>query len=194
MGKIKLLIHNCSNNLLLSYFSLFLLATKAFLSNEHFIYIKVNKVGYNQILSNEYIGTLPSKLFVNEKLAYLNNKKLYINSTNDQIILQWDNTLSNFSFMFSNLNNIANVFLSNIVGYVSNMSYMFKNCYNLKYFNYSIDYNTHSIINMTGMFYNCLSLNYFDFYNLNLTGEFDDEQNNKYYGTNMSYMFIIAKI
>ena len=190
IGKNKLLFHNFSCNIILFYLILLLLPKNAFLADQHIIYIRVNKIGFNQILSNEYSGELPLKIFINGKLTYLNNKKIYINSTNYEIGLEWDNALSNFSFMFSNLPNIIYVKSYNISGYFSNMTYMFKNCFNLKYYEYIEDYNSHSIIDMSGMFYNCLSLRIFKFDNLNLIGQFSDVHNNIYYnGVNVSYMF-----
>ena len=169
INSIKILFHKNSKNLILFLLILILLPTQVFLTNEHYINIKVNKEGYNQILSNEYFGILPSKVLINEEIAYLNSKIIYVNSTNDLIQLYWDNTLFYFSYMFCNLPNINYIYFHNIFGNNCYMSYMFKNCYNLQYFSYVIDYNTHSIRDMRYMFYNCISLWSIDLQNIRTT-------------------------
>ena len=184
ISKIKLLFYKFSKNLILLHILILLLPNKVLLSDEHYINIKVNKKGYNQILSDEYIGILPSKILINEKPVYLNNKKIYVNSTNDLIQLHWDNTLSNFSYMFCNLTNINYIYMYYMFGNICNLSYIFKNCYNLRSFSYLINYNAHSIVDMKAMFYNCLSLLTFYFHDLTFLLFFE---------ANMSYMFYNCK-
>ena len=92
--------------------------------DEHFMEIKVNKVGFNQILSDEYNSALPSKVFINNKIQLLKNKTVYINSIEDIIRLEWNNLLNNFSFMFNNLTNVKSIYMYYMFGSVSNFSPM----------------------------------------------------------------------
>ena len=63
--KIKFnLKYSCIINFILLEIILILLPERACYS-QYYIEIKVNKEGSNQILSNEYRGTLPSKIYVN---------------------------------------------------------------------------------------------------------------------------------
>ena len=77
-------------------------------------------------------------------------------------ILNWENSITNCSGMFSNVNNILSVDLSNFdFTHVIDMSNMFKNCINLnniKFGNKRID----KVTNMDSMFYGCNSLTTLD--------------------------------
>ena len=54
------------NFILLKIFLILLLSKKSSCAeHEHYVEIKVNKYGYNQILSDAYIGTLPSRIYIN---------------------------------------------------------------------------------------------------------------------------------
>ena len=196
-------------NLILFINILFLLPIIVLCKNEYNVEIKVNKEGYNQVLSDEFNGVLPSKIFVNENSFFLNKKSVYIRSKNYKIKLQWTSTLSNFSYMFSNLTNIISIKMNYLFGNNCNMSYMFYNCNNLKNFTYS-SYNNISYLikDMRFMFYNCKSLeninfhdlyiNYYDFvinsynYILNILNNITYTRKETvyyYYEVNISYMF-----
>ena len=151
--------------------------------------IKVNKIGYNQIISDYYTGDLPSKVLINDNFGLpilMRNKKVYIESINMPIYLEWtSNDNINFSYMFCNLTSITSVII-NILAINQNMSHMFYNCKNLENFVYNKieitnkkssfffnsnninNNNNNRIIDMTSMFYNCYSLKSFDFKNFSL--------------------------
>lgn len=98
--------------------------------------------------------------------AYLQrNKELFLNP--------------NSSFLFMNLENLENIEgLETInTSKVTNMSFMFNNCYKLNTLNLS-RFNTSNVENMSGMFWNCKQLSNLDILH------FNTEQ-----VTNMSYMF-----
>ena len=138
--------------------------------SKNFMEIKVNQIGYNQIISDDYNDTLPFKVFVNNVPKLLRNKKVYVESINDLIYLEWPmiTTNINVTYMFSNLTTIISVKM-NISGINGNMSYMFYNCNNLEQFTYGIHYDiSYGIQDMRSMFYNCYSLKSFDFTNLYL--------------------------
>ena len=145
--------------------------------------MKFNKVGYNQILSDEYRGMLPSKIIKGDEILFMNkNKIVFIDSINTEIILEFNYYLTNFSFMFSNLTTISYIYIYYMFGKNSNMSYMFYNCSNLSTFSYETFKSDNSIREMKGMFFNCLSLKSFYFHSLNT-------YYNEYYDINISYMF-----
>ena len=71
--------------------------------------------------------------------------------------------------MFSNLENIAVVYIKNLIGGNSTFYYTFSNCINLKKFTLDIKYdNKYAIKDMSGMFFNCPSLTSFSFENFYL--------------------------
>ena len=148
-------------------FIFLLLPNKVVLIKEHYIEIKVNKIGYNQILSDEYEGVLPFTIINDEKPLFMDkHKNVYVNSINDIIILDWTTRLDNFSFMFNNLTNINSIKIYDLFGKKCNFSYMLKNCDNLEKFTYTINYADISVIDFEGMFYNCSSLKSFSFHDL----------------------------
>ena len=175
----------------------------------NFIEIKVNQIGYNQILSDNYNGTLPFKICVNNVPKLMRNRKVHVESINDLIKLEWPITSYriNVSFMFSNLTSITYARM-NIFGIDGNMSYMFYNCNNLEQFSYTFNNDKNYIIkDMRSMFYNCYLLKSFDFskmyldfymdnprivYN-NITKKNDTIHNYFYYDINLSSMFYNCK-
>ena len=105
-----------------------------------YIEIKVNKVGDNQIFSDDFSGALPSKILINGNPLMLKKKKI-INidsesNLNEPIHIEWENSLNNLSYMFSNLTSITYAFMSFYPPSVCTMSHMFYNCSNLKNFTY----------------------------------------------------------
>ena len=172
--------------------------------SQYYMKIKVNKIGYNQIISDYYNGALPSKVLINGLYGLpilMRNKKVNIESTNDVIHLIWSNDNISPSYMFNNITSITSV---NIYMHVSgNISYMFYNCKNLETFTYEKSYDKkYPILDMRGMFYNCYSLkslNLSNFYlNLfinrtytyydNTTGQ-DETLYDYYDDLNLSFMF-----
>ena len=183
---------------------IFILLSKRISCEQHYVEIKVNKVGYNQILSDEYRGNLPKEIIVDGISSSMLDKKVNVNSKDNLIILKWKNPLSNFSYMFSNLGNIIYIHMNYMFGKDNIMSYMFFNCYNLEIFTYKIDYSiSHTIIDMRNMFYNCLSLKSFQFKDLYMdysiyyeTTSYDKDKSQdvtsthiEYNEISMSYMF-----
>ena len=163
-----------------------ILLPKAIFS-KNFMEIKVNKMGYNQIISDDYNDTRPSRVIVNNLPILMKNKKVYIESINDLIYLEWpdDETEINVVSMFRNLDSIISVNM-NIFGKNGNLSYMFYNCKNLEEFSYSLNYDkSYSIQDMRSMFYNCSSLLSFNFSYFYL-GKYTT---NLYHNVNFSYMF-----
>ena len=109
---------------------IFLLLPNIIIS-EFSIEIKVNKVGYNQIFSDEYKGPLPKRIIYNEIPILILNKKIEVNSSDNRIRLIWNNFPGlNFSFMFSNLTSINYINMNFELQSNCNMSYMFYNCFN----------------------------------------------------------------
>ena len=177
-------------NFLLFFEIIFILLPKAIFS-KNFMEIKVNQIGYNQIISDYYNDTLPSIVLINNLPILMRNKKVYAKSMDDLIYLEWpdDKTEINVINMFNNLDNIISVNM-NIFGENGNMSYMFYNCKNLVQFNYSLNYNkSYGIRDMSSIFYNCYSLRFFNFAKFYL----DKNANNNYYNISLSYMFYNCK-
>ena len=174
---------NFNTNINLILFEIIFLILPLKIISENYIEIKVNEIGYNQILSDKYTGRIPYA-YVNNTHQSLSNKKINIESINDTIKLKWDYYLTDFSYMFANLTSITSVHINNMFGKDSILSYMFYNCINLNKFTYDtysdID---HSIIKMDGMFYNCISLTSFDFNNLYFDYYYYREIKTSYTGT-----------
>ena len=169
-------------NPLLSIMLLFIIQKGVFLLEQYSIEIKVNRIGNIQILSDEYTGLLPNKSSIKQKrFIYMDehSRNVLIQSLDELIVLEWENKLSNFSHMFSNLFDITSININkNIFGDNSNLEYMFYNCYNLENISFSSTTNDYSIANMNKMFYNCLSLTSINLQNLNIVQHID-----------LSYMF-----
>ena len=146
------------------------------------IEIKVNKIGYNQIFGDEYTDLIPDRIIFNERPLLILNKIIYVHSLDNLIRLEWDKSVNNFTFMFSNLTSITYINMNFELQNNCNMSYMFYNCYNLKDFIYDISNGkTLTSIDMSKMFYNCPLLKTFQFNKLNLNN------------VNTSYMFYNCK-
>ena len=152
------------------------------------IELKVWKTGYQQILSNKYSGQKPSAIYINKEVQILRENKVYIDKIDYLINLEWENKLTNFVDMFSDLESITSVKMNYITGYKCNMSYMFYNCFNLVNFTYNpYNYNYSYLIGDTiGMFYNCISLSSFSFDKFYMNYY---SYSYYYLNRNMSYMF-----
>ena len=191
-----------STYLNIQYFSLiniilfeliFILLPKSILLDDPYIELKVKSTGYHQILSEKYSGLRPSAIYVNNEVQIMKDFKVYVESIEHKIRIEWLNKLTDFTYMFSNLSNITSVTMNKITGFMSNMSYMFYNCNNLQDFTYiSHNYNCSYYIKDTiGMFYNCSSLKTFSFANLymDFLGNCSIDYQSVDYYRNMSYMF-----
>ena len=160
-----------------------------------YISLKIHEAGYNQILSNNYDGEFPKTVKINGHVKSLNGRGLVVPSVNDEITLEWDHCLSDFTYMFSNLDSITSITLDNIFAGTSNITlyYMFKNCVNLIDFNFYQSYSPfHYIRRIEGMFYGCTSLLSFSFNDFYLDGYnyyINDIRNYRDNQLTMSYMF-----
>ena len=162
---------------------LFLLPKKVKLYSppENYITLKVNKIGEQQIFSDEYNidEFYPYRIYINSKVKIMKNKKVFVEKKNTIIKLEWINTNSNYANMFSNLLNIESITINNMLNdSLNNISYMFFNCQNLKSFILTGKNNNYQIIDATKMFYNCSSLTSVSFKNIYKTN-----------GINISYIF-----
>ena len=186
------------NLILFEIILIFLSKIKRCKGEEHYIEIKVNENGKIQILSDEYRGTLPSKVYINGNISSMNDKKVIIESKDNIISLKWTNTISSFSYMFSNISIITSVHMNYMFGQNNSFDYMFHNCYNLENFAYNINYDkSHSIKNLTGMFYNCTSLLtfnfnklYIDYFTVLTISSFDPQTNKTNYNYEYHYHYI----
>ena len=156
---------------------------------QHYIDIKVNEEGNNQILSDKYEGAPPSKILINGNDVSI-NKNVNVRSKDYTIRLIFQGYISQFSFMFSNLKTITYVNMYHMFGNDCNMSYMFYNCFNLTTFQYTSDYRlSNNIIDMRYMFYNCALLNSFLFQNLYMD-YYENERKSKTVKNETTYYYI----
>ena len=94
----------------------------------HYINITFQEEGFHQVLSDAYKDILFYKVLINgiEEQIGENN---YVSVQNQSVVtLLWNNTISDFSYMFSNLMNISEIYLYNMSDSYCNMTYMFNNC------------------------------------------------------------------
>ena len=143
----------------------------------NYIEIKVNETKQQQIISDNFIGPFPSKIYLNDVPRNF-SKLIQADFEFSTIKLVWNNRINNFSYMFSNITNITEAHIWNLLGKYNVFSYTFSNCINLKKFTLDITYDKeHIISDLSGMFYNCQSLTSFSFDKLYL----------KYYGIHCYY-------
>ena len=134
----------------------------------NYIEIKVNETKQQQIISDNFIGPFPSKIYLNDVPRNF-SKLIQADFEFSTIKLVWNNRINNFSYMFSNITNITEAHIWNLLGKYNVFSYTFSNCINLKKFTLDITYDKeHIISDLSGMFYNCQSLTSFSFDNLYL--------------------------
>ena len=174
-------------NIIIIQFFLILLPKKILSENyPYYITLKVNKEGYNQIISSSYTGTLPSIFFINEVQNIFSDKTIYIFDKNAEIKLVWNSHINSLKYMFSNLDNIISIHMNNIYYGNCSMSYLCHNCINLKKFTYATTYtNSYQVTDVRNMFYNCYSLTSFDFSYIYL-----DYYSSTYHRTNTSSYYI----
>ena len=115
-------------------FILFVVIIHKAISKNNKIKIKVNTVGTQNILYHNF-KYAPTEAFINDTKVEIDSQySINVISTNDIIKLSWNQNIDDCSFMFCGLNNIISVDLSDFESSsVTNMEYMFYNCYNLKY-------------------------------------------------------------
>ena len=105
------------NFILLENILIILFKNIANTSFNYSIEIRVNKLGENQIISNKYIGPLPSNILINNNISLsFNDRKINIGNINDKIKLIWYSSIINFSYLFDNCKTISTIIfdISNI--------------------------------------------------------------------------------
>ena len=153
------------------------------LSNE--ITIKIQGIGNQQIISDNYT-LCPDSIYLNDATENLINgagdcKTINIasgESNINKVKLVWNSQLTSLHSMFSFMNNIIEVDLSNLdSSLVVDTADMFFNSSSIKIINL-LNLNTASVVDMEAMFHNCFLLNELDLSSFITTKV-----------TNMSYMF-----
>ena len=169
---------------------IFILLPKRILSGDYSCYItlKVNNEGFNQVISSEHRGNLPSTILINNQIQkLLEYKTIYITNKNEEIKLIWNSDIGSLNHMFSNLSNIESINMNYIFNSNIDMSYFCYNCINLKNFTYSTNVQSDELsnanINMSYAFYNCQKLSSI-YFGKNKFGYVDD----------MRYMFYNCSI
>jgi len=76
----------------------FILLSIVICNEQHYVEIKVNKIGYIQIISDEYKGILPNKIIIDNITLSEINKIININSTDNSILLIYNKAISDYSF------------------------------------------------------------------------------------------------
>ena len=182
------------NYFILKIFIFLLLKTIILVDDRHYIILKIlepdNSININNESQSE-IGLLEYTTDINFTIPSEYMSDIFINNTwenttvdiidlilkENNIVLSYDNPLSDFSYMFSDYNNITEIYFYNMFEDVINMTYTFNNCINLRKITF-ISWNSSELIKSKGMFYNCQSLT-----SLDLT------KFNKISGEDISYMF-----
>ena len=122
------------------------------------IKIRVNIIGNQEIIYNNF-NAMPDKIFYNGIQINRNENTINIENNEESIILSWDNSLNDCSFMFCNLTNIIEVDLSDFDPLnVITMKQMFSGCINLKKIILGNNFISLKVTNVYQMFYNCVSL------------------------------------
>ena len=132
------------------------------------ILLKIDEVGFSQILSEKY-NYLPNELIINDVNLSNFNKIFYFNCSRNIIKLIWYDEPSTTSFMFNGCINITEIDLSNFdTSSVMEMNNMFSGCSSLISLNLS-NLDTSSVMDMNGMFSGCSSLHSLDLSNFDLS-------------------------
>ena len=173
----------------ISFYLILVLLPKQILSQ--YIEIKVNQPGEQQVLSDDYDGIFPSSSYVDGTYKNLIVKKIQVSSESSIIRLGWNNYITNFKRMFSNLKNIIEIHINNLHYNGTIFSFTFSNCINLKKVTISINYNiNYAIKDMSGMFYNCPSLISFSFKDLYLNYYFTNTYKSYYFSCEPCYNWV----
>ena len=130
------------------------------ITSNNYINLKVADKGEQQIFSDKYIfGIKYSRIYVNERVSILrDNNIVSLDKADSTIRIEWDQTISDFTHMFENINSITSVTIKNLLNSsFTNISYMFYNCQNLKTVSFEGNNNI-QIVDAIKMFYNCKRL------------------------------------
>ena len=149
------------NCLILEFFLLLSLPNSVLSLLDNSITLYIDEIGDQQIFSDEYDINqyMPKRIYVNNVFQILRENKVLIEKENSKVDIEWTHTYPNLSYMFANLEHITNASLNNMLNSSNtNLTHMFFNCKNLKYFYYFGTKTIHEINDASKMFYNCTSL------------------------------------
>ena len=137
--------------------------------NCNFISIKFKGTGETQFFINPIKEReCPDQVYIDERLIPQKSCKYHFPNKIVTIKLKWDNEVTNFYRLFSDISNILEVdFSSYNTSLVKNLPYMFDNCKDLIFMNLS-NINISSVITADNMFSNCFSLKSIDLTNVDL--------------------------
>ena len=150
---------NC--NKIQLFFFLFISLIPPNFSENQIIKLKVNQKGSLKLVNNDYIS-LPNEILLNDGFFASDTNTINIANVDDDIKLVWYNKVSTCKYMFSNLNYITEIDLTNFDSSEANdMQYMFNKCTSLKKLKLG-KLNTDNVSSMSSMFANCSSLTSLD--------------------------------
>ena len=150
-------------NIILFEIIMSILNRKAFssITSNNYIELSVADKGEQQIFSDKYNFNIKySLIYVNERVRILrDNNKVSLDNTNSKVRIEWDQQITDFTYMFENIDSITSVKINNLLNSsFTNISYMFYNCKNLKTVNFVGNDNNIQIVDAVKMFYNCENL------------------------------------
>ena len=125
----------------------------------NYILLKTLYAGPQNIMSPEYSGTLPDKIYLdNIFITGTPTNNIEIINPGSIIKLEWVDNLLSCKNMFKDLANITEIDLSNFdTSLITDTSYMFSHCYSLTSINLN-NFDSSSVNNMAGMFRYCINL------------------------------------
>ena len=127
--------------------------------------IKLISNGTQKIVNSKF--KCPDEIYIDDILIGNGVCSINIEDENKQIKLKWNDNLKTCNKMFSGLDNIKEIDLSNFdTSLITNMVDMFNNCKNLESINLKY-LNTSLVQNMTNMFYCCKTLKSLDLSDFN---------------------------
>ena len=94
------------------FFFLFISFIPLNFSENQIIKLKVNKIGLLKLVNGDYVSR-PDYIFLNEVFIDGDNDSINIENIEDDIKLVWSDKLSTCKYMFSNLNYITEIDLTN---------------------------------------------------------------------------------
>ena len=141
------------------------------------ITIKIEEKGEQSILSDSF-HLPPSKVIIDGKEVNITDNKVELEKENTDVLLIWDEPLTDLHGMFSELSNIKAIDFSEFdTSQVTDMSNMFDSCFSLEFLDLS-NFKTSKVTNMSMMFKDCESLENLEISNFDTSSVSD-----------MSYMF-----
>ena len=125
----------------------------------------INGSGY-QSLFHERFTEKPNEIYVNgQKTEFISGTMINLTLEVNTIIIKWNFTLTNCSYMFSGKKNIIEIDLSQFdTSLVKSMDHMFMNCSSLTSINLT-SFNTSQVTTSCSMFNGCSSLSSIDLSN-----------------------------